>query len=342
MNNMKIIMKEWRSFVKEVDRSKILLSESSSLTLADLLQEYKSKNISRKDYVQALCESLDEDLRWLRNQDVKILGEALGGVSAAFSKIKSAVVEKIKGMLAKALDLAKSAGKKAIDYAKQIDNFVEKFKTSNPTAYGLIKDLLKLVSVAAVAYLVYKYGISSASAEVAVRQAGGDVVNLTGQAQAVIDVLGDSKFQEMSGIDAGDAANFIKAIKSGKKLDFTDVEGLNNVLRDAISVAKGRATMAGNPFADVFNSAASVVQGAAGQVAQAAQAAGGVAKTALQLAKSLTMDDVREAMKYLDDAHKNDPEAIARALIKVTKKIQANDAGVDLVVSAVKKLLGAS
>lgn len=340
MDNMKTIMREWRTFLKEVDRSKILLSESSKLTLADLLQEHKSKNISNKEYTQALCESLDEDLRWLKNQDAEILSEALGGISAAFSKIKSAVIDKIKGMVVKALELAKTAGKKAIDYAKQIDSFVEKFKTSNPTAYALIKDLLKLVALAAAAYLVYKYGISSAHAEVAVRQTGGDVVNLTGQAQAVIDVLADPKFQEMSGIDAGDAANFVKAIKSGKKLDFTDVESLNNVLKDAISVAKGRATMAGNPFADVFNSAASAVQGAAGQVTQAAQAAGGAAKSALQLAKSLSMDDIREAMKYLDDAHKNNPDSIARALIKVTKKIQANDAGVDLVASAVKKLLG--
>jgi len=336
---MKKIMKEWRTFIKETDTTKIPLSEGSTVTLSQLITEHNAKNISTREYVQVLSESINNDLRWLESQSPEVLNEALGGISGTFSKIKGAVVEKVKGMLSKALSLAKSAGRKAIEFCKKIDSFISAFKKSHPTAYGLIKDLLKIISVAAFAYLVWKYGISSAHAEVAVRQVGGDVANLTGDAKAVIDVLKDTSFQQTSGIDANIANKLVDMITTNKKLDATTSELVNRVLSDAISVAKGKATMAGNPFADVFHSAVNAASDAAGQVSNAVTSVAGAVKSAPELAKNLTADDVRDAMKHLDAAHKNDPESIARVLIKVTKKIQANDGGVDLVTGAVKRIL---
>ena len=142
--NMKKIMKEWRSFVKEANTSEVLLQEGSNITLAQLITEHNAKNISTREYVQVLSESIENDLVWLESQSPEVLNEAFGGISGAFSKIKSAVVEKIKGMVQKALALAKSAGRKAIEFCKKIDAFIQSFKKSHPNAYGIIKGLLKL------------------------------------------------------------------------------------------------------------------------------------------------------------------------------------------------------
>lgn len=131
-NNMKLIMENWRKFSNDSLKNNILIeTKYYNGSLNELILKNRSGKISLNDFEGIVCESLNQDLAELEKINKQILSEAgvIDTAKAVGSKIKSAVMEKIKNLInssiAKLSALIKSGSKTVLNSILAINKTVD-------------------------------------------------------------------------------------------------------------------------------------------------------------------------------------------------------------------------
>lgn len=170
MNDMKLIMENWRKFSKH---DVLIETKNYNSTLESLVLEYNQKKISTHKFISILEESVLSDLKQLEiiNKQINeaaILDKAkqLGQkVSGAVSGAVNAAINKVNEIVLKASMMIYEAPRKAIPLLIKTISFVKNFKNTNPKIYAFLVMTLKILAVAAVAYVALNPGTAHASVE---------------------------------------------------------------------------------------------------------------------------------------------------------------------------------
>lgn len=173
-NEMKIILENWRKFSNQTDLKTVLVeTKNYNSSLDNLILEHKAKKISTEKYISILEESINNDLKELEKINKQIISEGIldkakqlgQKVAGAVGGAVNSAIQKVNDIILKVSMMVYEAPRKAIPLLLKTINFIRNFKQTNPKIYAFLVVSLKVIAIAAIAYVVLNPGTAHASVE---------------------------------------------------------------------------------------------------------------------------------------------------------------------------------